>query len=182
MAKNLVIKYNKKGEFERLQIAGGPSLNLELSNHTIFSFFKRRVPVLFGPERYTCMRFFVLVFCTYRTNIGQIIRLLNNFDFVLEFANLYEFFNIQRWLSWREVSFLVNWANAKWDSTSTESTQNDKIFVNVGVFCVDSVDVKPHSALTQLTWVSLRVDSVDGESDSALTQCEGDDSSQNRHT
>jgi hypothetical protein len=34
---------------------------------------------------------------------------------------------------------------------STESTQNDKIFVNVGVFCVDSVDVEFHSALTQLT-------------------------------
>jgi hypothetical protein len=35
---------------------------------------------------------------------------------------------------------------------STESTRNDKIFVNVGVFCVDSVDVESHSALTQLTW------------------------------
>jgi hypothetical protein len=40
--------------------------------------------------------FFVLVFCTYRTNMGQIIRLLNIFDFVLEFANLFKFFNIQR--------------------------------------------------------------------------------------
>jgi hypothetical protein len=34
---------------------------------------------------------------------------------------------------------------------STESTWNDKIFVNVSVFCVDSVDVESHSALTQLT-------------------------------
>jgi hypothetical protein len=33
---------------------------------------------------------------------------------------------------------------------STESTQNDEIFVNAGSFCVDSVDVESHSALTQL--------------------------------
>jgi hypothetical protein len=59
---------------------------------------------------------------------------------------------------------------------STESMQNDKILVNVGVFCVDSVDVESHSVLTQLHGVSLRVDSVDEESDSALTQCEGDES------
>ncbi len=114
--------------------------------------------------------FFVLIFCTYRTHIGQIKRLLKFFDFVLEFADLFEFFNIRWWLSWRRVSFLVNWVNAKWASTSTESMRNDKIFLNVGV-----------SALTQLTWrltprwlswhgVSLRVDSVDVESHSALTQ------------
>jgi hypothetical protein len=107
--------------------------------------------------------FFVLVFCTYRTQIGQIIRLLSFFDFVLQFAELFEFFNIWRWLSWRGVSFLVNWVNAKWDSTShwvnakwdsmsTESTRNDKIFVNVSVFWVDSVYTKSHSTLTQLTW------------------------------
>jgi hypothetical protein len=40
--------------------------------------------------------FFVLVFCDYRTQIGQIIRLLNVFDFVLEFADLFKFFNIRR--------------------------------------------------------------------------------------
>ncbi len=34
---------------------------------------------------------------------------------------------------------------------STESTQNDKIVVNVGVFYIESVDVESHSALTQLT-------------------------------
>ncbi len=33
--------------------------------------------------------FFVLVFCTYQTHIGQIIRLWNFFDFVLEFADLF---------------------------------------------------------------------------------------------
>jgi hypothetical protein len=98
------------------------------------------------------MRFFCSRICTYRTHIGQIIRLLNFFDFVLEFADLFKFFYIRRWLSWRRVSFLVNWVNAKWDSTSTESTRNDKIFINVGVFCVDSVDMESHSALTQLTW------------------------------
>jgi hypothetical protein len=57
--------------------------------------------------------------------IGQIIRLLNFFDFVLEFADLFDFFNIRRWLSWRGVSFLVNWVKAKWDSTSTESTKSE---------------------------------------------------------
>ncbi len=117
--------------------------------------------------------FFVLVFCTYQTHIGQIVRLLNFFDFVLKFAGLFKFFNIWWWLSWHGVSFLVNWVNAKWNSTSTESTRNNKIFVNVGVFCVDSVDMESHSALTQLTWsltprwlswerVWLRVDSVWG--------------------
>jgi hypothetical protein len=34
---------------------------------------------------------------------------------------------------------------------STKSTRNVKNFVNVGVFCVDSVDVESHSELTQLT-------------------------------
>jgi hypothetical protein len=55
-------------------------------------------------------------------------------------------------LSQRQVRLYVNWVNAEWDSTSTESTRNDKIFVNVGVFCVNSVDVESHSTLTQLTW------------------------------
>ncbi len=103
--------------------------------------------------------FFVLVFCTYQTHIGQIVRLLNFFNFVLKFAGLFKFFNIWRWLSWHGVSFLVNWVNAKWNSTSTESTRNNKIFVNVGVFCVDSVDME-----------SLCVDSVDMKSHSMLTQ------------
>ncbi len=35
---------------------------------------------------------------------------------------------------------------------STESTRNDKIFLNVGVFRVDSVDMESHSVLTQLRW------------------------------
>ncbi len=83
--------------------------------------------------------FSVLVFCTFWTHIGQLMRLLNFsiFNFVLKF----EFGGLH-----------VNWVNVEWDSTSTESTRNDKIFINVGVFCVDSVDMESHSALTQLTW------------------------------
>ncbi len=59
---------------------------------------------------------------------------------------------IPRQLSQRQVRFHVNWVNAERDSTSTESTRNDKIFVNVGIFCVVSVAVESHSVLTQLTW------------------------------
>jgi hypothetical protein len=40
--------------------------------------------------------FFSLIFCTYQSHIGKIIRLLNLFDFVPEFADLFEFLNIQR--------------------------------------------------------------------------------------
>jgi hypothetical protein len=65
---------------------------------------------------------------------------------------------------------------------STESTLNDEIFVNVGVFCVGSVDVESHSALTQVTGVSLRFDSVDGESNSGSAQGAEDESNQKRHT
>ncbi len=78
---------------------------------------------------------------------------------------------IPRQLSQRQLRLHFNWVKAEWDSTSTESTRNDKIFVNVGVFRVDSVDMKSHSALTQLTlsliprWLSwqrvwLCIDSV----------------------
>ncbi len=37
---------------------------------------------------------------------------------------------------------------------STESTQNEEIFVNIGAFCIDPVDMESHSALTPLA-VSL---------------------------
>ncbi len=40
--------------------------------------------------------FFVLFSCTHQTYVGQIIRLLNFFDFVLEFADLLEFLNIRQ--------------------------------------------------------------------------------------
>jgi hypothetical protein len=58
---------------------------------------------------------------------------------------------------------------------STESTWTDEIFINVGAFFIDSIDVESQSALTQLTWISLRVDSVDRESHSVSTQCAEDE-------
>jgi hypothetical protein len=80
--------------------------------------------------------FFVLVFCTYQTQIGQIISLLNFFDFVLEFADLFEFFTFcgdsvdaESHFSSTEstqVRLRVNWVNAEWDSMSTESTRIEK--------------------------------------------------------
>jgi hypothetical protein len=80
---------------------------------------------------------------------------------------------IPRQLSQHQVRRQLEWINTEWDSRSTESTRNDEIFVNVGAFCVDSVDVESPSALDQLTrsltprwlsWqgVSLLVDSVCG--------------------
>jgi hypothetical protein len=56
---------------------------------------------------------------------------------------------IPRKLWQRQVRLHVNWVNAEWDSTSM---RNDKIFVNVGVFFVDPVDVVSHSTLTHLMW------------------------------
>jgi hypothetical protein len=75
-----------------------------------------------------------------------------------------------------QVRLYINWVNAEWDYTSTESTRNDEIFVNVGAFCIDSVDVEFYSVLTQLHGVPLHVDSVDRESYSASTQSVGDES------
>jgi hypothetical protein len=69
--------------------------------------------------------FFVPVFCTDQTYIGQIIRLLSLFDFVLEFADLFKFSNFQWWLSWCQVSFPVNWVSTKWDSVLTVSMQSE---------------------------------------------------------
>ncbi len=105
------------------------------------------------------------------------------FRFILEFADLFEFVNIRRWLRWRGVLSLSTESVVRltlkvyveWDSTSTEATQNHEIFINVGAFCVDSVDVGSprwrsvgavdvvsHLALTQFMgsltphWLSLR--------------------------
>jgi hypothetical protein len=60
------------------------------------------------------MRFFILVLCTYQTHIGQIKRLLNFFDFVLEFANLLKFF-----------TFGGDSVDAESHSLSTESTPSE---------------------------------------------------------
>ncbi len=49
------------------------------------------------------------------------------------------------------VRLHVNWVIAEWDSTSTESTQKAPTYMKISSFRVDSVDVEPHLALTQLT-------------------------------
>jgi hypothetical protein len=59
---------------------------------------------------------------------------------------------IPRKLSQRQVRLHVNWINTESDSTSTESSLNNEIFVNVGVFSIKSVDMESRFALTQLTW------------------------------
>ncbi len=59
---------------------------------------------------------------------------------------------IARHLSQRQVRLHIDEDIAEWDSTSTELTRNDEIFLNVGAFCADTVDVESHSELTQLTW------------------------------
>ncbi len=119
------------------------------------------------------MRFLVLVFYTDQRYIGQIMRLLSVFDFVLEFADLFKYFNIRWWLSWWEDSFpstestpsetphwlsqrefrlSVNWVNAEW-------------WFLCKCWCL----------LRWLRWhgVSLHVDSVVMESHSVLTQLMG---------
>jgi hypothetical protein len=129
------------------------------------------------------MRFFWSGFCTDQTYIGQIInKAFECFRFCTWIRRLNRIFwhsavtqltpsLIPRQLS--QTRLHVDWVNAEWVSTSTESMGNDEIFVNVGAFCVNSVDVESHSALTQLTWsltprwlswrgVSLHVDSVWG--------------------
>jgi hypothetical protein len=58
---------------------------------------------------------------------------------------------IPRQLSQCQVRLYINWVNTEWDSTSTESTQNDEIFINIDAFCTDLVNVESQSALTQLT-------------------------------
>ncbi len=149
---------------------------------------RETIPLKVHLHEIFLFRFFALI-----KHTGQIIRLLSVFDFVLEFADLFEFFNIWRWLSWRRVSFPVNWVNAKWDSTSTESMRNETPHQLSQRGLMKSSWMLVSSALTQLMWsliprwlswrgVSLRVDSVDGESHSALTQCADEKLNQNRHT
>jgi hypothetical protein len=108
--------------------------------------------------------FCVLVFCTYRTHtyrpnkkafeffrfcswIRRLIRIFQHSAVTQLTRSL-----IPRQLSLCGMRLHVNLVNVEWDSTSTEPTRSEKIFVNVGVFCVDSVDMESHSALTQLTW------------------------------
>ncbi len=60
------------------------------------------------------MRFFILFFCTDQTYVGQIIRLLGVFDFVLEFADLFKF-----------LTFLSDSVDEESHSLSTESTPSE---------------------------------------------------------
>jgi hypothetical protein len=60
---------------------------------------------------------------------------------------------------------------------STESKRNDEIFVNVGAFCIDLIDLESHSVLMEmmndeifLNVGAFCIDLVDVESHSALTQ------------
>jgi hypothetical protein len=57
-----------------------------------------------------------------------------------------------RQLCQRGVRLHINWVNAEWESTLTESTQKTPTFTKILSFRVDSVDVESHSALTLLTW------------------------------
>jgi hypothetical protein len=56
--------------------------------YTLFPFINsiQRTIMYLSFKGTLAWNFFVLVFCTYRTHIGKIIRLLSFFDFVLEFA------------------------------------------------------------------------------------------------
>ncbi len=67
-----------------------------------------------------------------------------------------------RQLSQHGVRLHVNWVNAEWDSTSTESTQKAPTFTKISSFRVDSVDVESHSALTQSTWSLLALTQLTG--------------------
>jgi hypothetical protein len=59
---------------------------------------------------------------------------------------------ILRQLSQCWVRLYIDWVNvnAEWDSTSTVSMQNDKIFVNLVAFSVKSVNVDSHSASSEI--------------------------------
>ncbi len=115
---------------------------------------------LWRAYRYTCMRFFCSRFLhlsnTYRSNnkASEFFRFCSLIRRLIQIFLHSALTQLTRslipcQLSQRQVRPHINWVNAEWDSTSTESTQNDKIFINIGVFCVDSVDVEFHSALTQ---------------------------------
>jgi hypothetical protein len=127
------------------------------------------------------MRFFVLVFCTDRPHIGQIIRLSNVFVFVLEFTDLVDFFNIRGdsvdteshspstestptetpcQLSQCEVRLHVNWVNMEWWNLCKCWCLLRWLSWCWVSLRVDSVDMTSHSTLTQLTGVSLCIDTV----------------------
>jgi hypothetical protein len=61
------------------------------------------------------------------------------------------------------VRLHINWFNAEWDSTSTESMPKAPRIRKISSFRVDSVDMESHSMLTQLMssltwhWLSWRI-------------------------
>ncbi len=61
------------------------------------------------------------------------------------------------------VRLYVDWVNAEWDSTPTESMRNAQLFTRISLLRDDPVDVEYHSALTRQHGISLSVDSVDEE-------------------
>ncbi len=88
---------------------------------------------------------------------------------------------IFRTLSQRGVRLPINWVNAEWDSMSTESMRSETPRQLSQRRRHQHLRRFHHSALTELTWsltprwlsrhgVSLGVDSVDGEWDSASTE------------
>ncbi len=144
--------------------------------HTFFllrkkPIFIRQIPTypsfLYVLKGTLVLDFFILVFCN-----GRII---------LEFANIFKFFIIRQWfyltrslipcqLSQCWVRLHVDWVIVERDHTSTEFSQKDKIFINVGAFHIDSGNIESHSALTQLKGSLVLCNSV----------CE-DELSQSRH-
>jgi hypothetical protein len=94
-----------------------------------------------------------------------------------------------RQLSQDRVRLHVNWVNAEWDSTSTESTQRAHLqrfhvnLVNIEWDSTSNESMQRAPTFTKisipcwLSWrgVSLRVDTVDMESHLALTQLTGNE-------
>jgi hypothetical protein len=69
--------------------------------------------------QYTCMLFFVVVFCRDQTSRPNN-KVFEYFRFILEFYDIFDFFTSMRWLSWcGSMPSETPWhlSHAKWDST-----------------------------------------------------------------
>jgi hypothetical protein len=86
----------------------------------------------------------------------------------------------------RGVRLPVNWVNAEWDSTSTESTRSEtphqlsprKVRLHVNWVNAEGTDIYDDFIITRWLswrWVSLGIDSVDMKSHFALTQLMGNE-------
>ncbi len=132
------------GSFPR-QLYPFPS-NFPSFSAIVFRMAKRRVTVvtffwekksLYKDATYTCLRFlFWFLAWTKPLPTGQRLTLLSIFNFILEFDDIFEFlwFAVTQ-LTWsriphqHQVRLHIDWVNVEWGSTSTESTQNEEIFV-----------------------------------------------------